>query len=114
MQLSKLRVSNLTSGRFFMLGMLLVNAGNYLYNVLLGRWLRPEAFADAALMITFLLVLSFLAMTFQLATAKFTVLFSGTVFARFHRQNVQGTGYRRIIKTRRFYKHYVSLADAFL
>jgi len=69
-----------------MLGMLLVNAGNYLYNVLLGRWLGPEAFADAALMITFLLVLSFLAMTFQLATAKFTVLFSGTVFARFHRQ----------------------------
>ncbi|EAR02315.1 capsular polysaccharide biosynthesis protein [Maribacter sp. HTCC2170] len=55
---------------------LLVNAGNYLYNLILGRLLGPEAFADAALLVTLLLVLSFLGMTFQLATAKFAVLFS--------------------------------------
>ena len=57
---------------------LLVNGGNYLYNLLLGRLLGPEVFAEAALLVTLLLVLSFLGMTFQLATAKFAVLFSGT------------------------------------
>lgn len=57
---------------------LLVNGGNYLYNLILGRLLGPEVFAEAALLITLLLVLSFLGMTFQLATAKFAVLFSGT------------------------------------
>ncbi|NHF58572.1 oligosaccharide flippase family protein [Flavobacteriaceae bacterium TP-CH-4] len=55
---------------------LLVNGGNYLYNLVLGRLLGPEAFADAALMVTLLLVLSFVGMTFQLTTAKFAVLFS--------------------------------------
>lgn len=55
---------------------LLVNGGNYLYNLILGRLLGPEAFADAALLVTLLLVLSFLGMTFQVATAKFAVLFS--------------------------------------
>lgn len=54
---------------------LLVNGGNYLYNLVLGRLLGPEAFADAALLVTLLLVLSFMGMTFQLATAKFAVLF---------------------------------------
>lgn len=56
---------------------LLVNGGNYLYNLILGRLLGPEVFADAALLVTLLLVLSFLGMAFQLATAKFAVLFSG-------------------------------------
>ncbi len=60
----------------FMGSVLLVNGGNYLYNLILGRLLGPEAFADAALMVTLLLVLSFVGMTFQLATAKFSVLFS--------------------------------------
>ena len=56
-----------------MISALFVNAGNYLYNILLGRILGPEQFADAAILITFLLVLSFAAMTFQLVTAKFSV-----------------------------------------
>ncbi len=55
---------------------LLVNGGNYLYNLLLGRLLGPEAFAEAALLVTMLLVLSFMGMTFQLASAKFAVLFT--------------------------------------
>ncbi len=55
-----------------MLSSLLVNAGNYIYNLVLGRLLGPEAFADAAVMVTFLLILSFIAMTFQLTMAKFT------------------------------------------
>ena len=61
--------------QLFMLSVLLVNGGNYLYNLVLGRVLGPEKFADAAILITFLLVLSFVAMTFQLAVAKFTTEF---------------------------------------
>ena len=72
--------NKISSEHIFMLSVLLVNGGNYLYNVLMGRILGPEAFADAAILITFLLVLSFLAMTFQLTTAKFSVLFTGQRF----------------------------------
>ncbi|MBT8288296.1 MAG: oligosaccharide flippase family protein [Flavobacteriaceae bacterium] len=67
----------LTQEQIFMLSVILVNGGNYLYNLILGRMLGPERFADAAILITFLLVLSFVAMTFQLAVAKYTVLFEG-------------------------------------
>ncbi|WP_411029946.1 oligosaccharide flippase family protein [Spongiimicrobium sp. 3-5] len=66
---------SLSPEQLFMGSVLLVNGGNYLYNLLLGRLLGPAAFADAALLVTLLLVLSFLGMTFQLATAKFAVLF---------------------------------------
>lgn len=69
--------------QLFMLSVLLVNGGNYLYNLILGRILGPEKFADAAILITFLLVLSFVAMTFQLVTAKFSVLFEDSVFSGF-------------------------------
>lgn len=61
--------------QYFMLTMLVVNAGNYIYNLLLGRILGPAAFADAAILITLLLVLSFLGMTFQIVTSKYVVLF---------------------------------------
>ena len=61
--------------QWFMASVVLVNAGNYVYNLFLGRILGPAAYAEAALLVTLLLVLSFLGMTFQLATAKFAVLF---------------------------------------
>ena len=69
--------------QLFMLSVLLVNGGNYLYNLVLGRVLGPEKFADAAILITFLLVLSFVAMTFQLVTAKFSVIFEDSIFSGF-------------------------------
>lgn len=69
--------------QIFMLSVLIVNGGNYLYNLILGRFLGPEKFADAAIMVTFLLVLSFVAMTFQLVTAKFSVIFEDTIFKTF-------------------------------
>ncbi len=75
--------------QLFMGSVLLVNGGNYLYNLVLGRLLGPEAFADAALLVTLLLVLSFVGMTFQLATAKFAVLFAGRQWESF-----QGNMYR--------------------
>lgn len=62
----------LTPEQIFMLSAFVVNGGNYFYNLGLGRILGPKAFADAAILITLMLVLSFIAMTFQLAVAKFT------------------------------------------
>lgn len=67
----------LKASQVFMLSALIVNVGNYLYNLALGRILGPEAFADAAILITFLLILSFMAMTLQLSVAKFTGSFDG-------------------------------------
>ncbi|MFT4575164.1 MAG: O-antigen/teichoic acid export membrane protein [Polaribacter sp.] len=72
-----------SSEQLFMISVLIVNGGNYLYNLLLGRILGPEHFADAAVLITFLLTLSFVAMTFQLVIAKFSILFRVKTFNRF-------------------------------
>ena len=71
----QLAIKRISPQQLFMGSAFLVNGGNYFYNLLLGRMLGPEAFADAALLVTLLLVLSFIGMTFQLATTKFAVLF---------------------------------------
>ncbi|WP_299158938.1 oligosaccharide flippase family protein [uncultured Tenacibaculum sp.] len=81
--LSKKVKIKISQEHLFMISALFVNGGNYLYNLLLGRILGPEMFADAAIMITFLLVLSFIAMTFQLVTAKFSIVFEGAAFDSF-------------------------------
>lgn len=81
--LATLKSKKISPEQLFMVSVLAVNGGNYLYNLILGRVLGPTAFADAAVLITFLLVLSFIAMTFQLVTAKFSVLFEGNVFTSF-------------------------------
>lgn len=88
LNLYKFRI-NLQASHVFMLSALIVNIGNYLYNLALGRLLGPEAFADAAILITFLLILSFMAMTLQLSVAKFTGSFDGgkkDAFLRFSRK----------------------------
>ena len=72
----KLALKKISPQQLFMISGLVVNGGNYLYNLLLGRLLGPAAFAEAALLITMLLVLSFIGMTFQLGTAKFAVEFT--------------------------------------
>jgi len=81
--LSILKSKKITPEQIFMLSVLAVNGGNYLYNLILGRVLGPAQFADAAVLITFLLVLSFVAMTFQLVTAKFSVVFENETFKNF-------------------------------
>ncbi|WP_298496280.1 oligosaccharide flippase family protein [uncultured Algibacter sp.] len=81
--LATLKTKKITPEQLFMLSVLAVNGGNYLYNLILGRVLGPAQFADAAVLITFLLVLSFAAMTFQLVTAKFSVLFENDIFKSF-------------------------------
>jgi O-antigen/teichoic acid export membrane protein len=75
--------SKITAEQFFMLTMLFVNAGNYFYNLALGRILGPAAFADAAILITLLLVLSFIGMTFQIVASKYAVLFESNELAVF-------------------------------
>lgn len=50
---------------------IVVNAGNYLINLMLGRVLGPERFAEASVIATGVLMLSFLAVGLQLSTAKF-------------------------------------------
>ncbi|QCX39907.1 sugar isomerase [Aureibaculum algae] len=81
--IASLKSKKITPEQLFMLSVLVVNGGNYLYNLILGRLLGPAQFADAAVLITFLLVLSFAAMTFQLVTAKFSVLFENQVLKGF-------------------------------
>ncbi|WP_040280357.1 oligosaccharide flippase family protein [Psychroserpens damuponensis] len=81
--LTAIKSRRLSPEQLFMVSVLAVNGGNYLYNLILGRVLGPTAFADAAVLITFLLVLSFVAMTFQLVTAKFSVLFENQLFKNF-------------------------------
>ena len=78
-----LKRRQISSEQVFMLTMFVVNAGNYAYNLLLGRMLGPDAFADAAILITFLLVLSFVGMTFQIVTTKYSVLLEGEVKNKF-------------------------------
>jgi len=90
----KLILKKVSPEQLFMGSILLVNGGNYLYNLILGRLLGPEAYADAALLVTLLLVLSFLGMTFQLATTKFAVLFSGKEW-----QNFRNRTYKQAIFT---------------
>jgi O-antigen/teichoic acid export membrane protein len=63
----------LSNGKIFMFSMLIVNAGNYAFNLILGRFLRPVAYSDAAILITFLLIISFIGMTFQIVTTKYVI-----------------------------------------
>ena len=81
--ISAIKSKKISPEQLFMLSVLVVNGGNYLYNLILGRILGPAQFADAAVLITFLLVLSFVAMTFQLVTAKFSVVFENETFKQF-------------------------------
>ncbi|MFT5231446.1 MAG: O-antigen/teichoic acid export membrane protein, partial [Candidatus Azotimanducaceae bacterium] len=74
---------NIRPETFFVLSSFVVNGGNYLYNLLMGRMLGPEVFADVAILITLLLVISFIAMTFQVVVSKFTVEFDASEIASF-------------------------------
>ena len=63
---------NITDTSFLFIAMIFVNAGNYLINLALGRFLGPEAFAEASVIATIVLMLSFIAVGIQLTSAKFS------------------------------------------
>lgn len=66
----------LTGSGLFFLSTLLVNAGNYCFNLLLGRLLGPALFADVSLIITLFLFLTFITAGFQQTAAKFAAIYS--------------------------------------
>lgn len=65
----------MTGTAVLFVSMTLVNGGNYLFNLLLGRWLGPEAFADLSLIVTLMLMITFVTVTFQLTAAKFAAMY---------------------------------------
>ena len=67
-----------TSGRQLMTGggilaaaLIVTNAGNYLLNLLLGRWLTPAEFSDANLMVTLMLTFTSVSICLELVAARF-------------------------------------------
>ena len=54
-----------------MISTVIVNLGNYAINLVLGRFLGPQEFAEANILATIVLMLSFTALGFQLTCAKF-------------------------------------------
>lgn len=75
-----LKAQNLLHSKFasasalLMISMTIVNAGNYAYNLIMGRWLGPALFADLALMVTLLLIVTFITAPIQMTTARYTAI----------------------------------------
>ena len=66
----------LRGSAFFFVSTTIVNIGNYLMNLILGRYLGPAAFADVSLMVTLMLVVSFVTAMLGLVTSKFTAMYA--------------------------------------
>lgn len=66
----------LSGSALFFVSTTVVNGGNYLFNLLLGRWLGPARFADVSIIITLFLLLTFITAGFQQTAAKFAAVFS--------------------------------------
>lgn len=65
-----------TGSALLLVSTTIVNLGNYLFNLILGRWLGPADFADLSLIVTFMLVLTLITATLQTVVAKFSAAFS--------------------------------------
>lgn len=65
-----------TGGMVLGFAMIIANAGNYLLNVFLGRWLTPAEFADANLMVTIMLLVTAIAIALQLMAARFAGVYA--------------------------------------
>ena len=61
----------LAGGTMLAIAMTAANAGNYLLNLALGRWLTPAEFSDANLMVTLMLLVTAVAVALQLISARF-------------------------------------------
>ncbi len=68
----------LTGSALFFISTTIVNGGNYLFNLILGRWLGPALFADVSIVITLFLFLTFITAGFQQTAAKFSAIYSAT------------------------------------
>ncbi|WP_343692112.1 hypothetical protein [Chitinophaga sp.] len=61
----------LRQGVFLFVSTLIVNLGNYGINLLLGHWLPPADFSEVGLLATLLLLISFVAIGFQMTAARY-------------------------------------------
>lgn len=66
----------LSGSALFFASTTIVNGGNYLFNLIVGRWLGPAIFADVSIIITLFLLLTFITAGFQQTAAKFAATFS--------------------------------------
>jgi O-antigen/teichoic acid export membrane protein len=66
----------LKSSGLLLISMTIVNAGNYLFNLLLGRWLGPVAFADLSLIVTLFLVITCITSALQTITTKYAAQYA--------------------------------------
>lgn len=62
----------LAGGAVLFLSATLVNLGNYVFNLVLGRWLGPAAFADLSLAVTLTLMAALFTATLQTVAARFS------------------------------------------
>lgn len=62
--------SNTKDGIITLVAITFVNALNYGLNLILGRWLGPEGFAEASILATMVLILSFVGVAIQITAAK--------------------------------------------
>ena len=67
--LNKIQLLN-SEGIIYFIVMMSVNAGNYLVNLILGRWLSPVEFSQVTILSTLVLIISFLGLAFQMSAAK--------------------------------------------
>ncbi|MBP7960990.1 MAG: oligosaccharide flippase family protein [Caldilineaceae bacterium] len=64
----------LSGSLLLLISMTIVNGGNYLFNLVLGRWLGPAAFAELSLIVTLMLVITLITATVQTVAAKFAAI----------------------------------------
>lgn len=65
-----------SGGAVLAIAMIVANAGNYLLNVVLGRWLTPAEFADANLLVTLMLLVTAIAISLQMIAARYVGIYS--------------------------------------
>ena len=86
MNVFRITLKDANPRHLFMVSIMVVNGGNYVYNLLLGRLLGPEVFADASLLIIFLAVLCLVGTTFQFAITEFAARYTNetcTIFKNY-------------------------------
>jgi O-antigen/teichoic acid export membrane protein len=69
-----LRSKMASASALLMISMTVVNAGNYVYNLIMGRWLGPSLFADLSLIVTLLLIVTFITAPIQMTTARYSAI----------------------------------------
>jgi O-antigen/teichoic acid export membrane protein len=63
-----------SASAILMISQTIVNAGNYVYNLIMGRWLGPALFADISLIVTLLLIVTFITVPLQMTAARYAAI----------------------------------------